>query len=145
MILLAGSKGPDQTARMRRLIWAFAVRIGPKTRFCMLINVYIWHTKFSTIYAKNGDTTLTVQKSTLYQSHQTYKLDRCLWLHCTHTWRFYRCAKLEINGPLKPVQRLIPQNITKTYLFKYTENFTTKKTESFQIKILIFFIFLLKT
>ena len=43
--------------------------------------------------------------------------------------------------------------ITKTRLFKYIENFTTKKTtkkqkkktESFQIKIMIFFIFLLKT
>ena len=34
--------------------------------------------------------------------------------------------------------------IMGTCLFKYTENFTTK-TESFQIKILIFFIFLLKT
>ena len=33
MILLADSEGPDQTARMRRLIWAFAVRICPKTRF----------------------------------------------------------------------------------------------------------------
>ena len=35
--------------------------------------------------------------------------------------------------------------ITKTHLFKYIENFTTKKNENFQIKILIFFIFLLKT
>ena len=35
--------------------------------------------------------------------------------------------------------------ITKTRLFKYIENFTIKKTESFQLKILIFFIFLLKT
>ena len=31
MILLADSEGPDQTARMRRLIWAFAVRICLKT------------------------------------------------------------------------------------------------------------------
>ena len=30
MILLADSEGPDQSARMRRLIWAFAVRIYPK-------------------------------------------------------------------------------------------------------------------
>ena len=35
--------------------------------------------------------------------------------------------------------------ITKTRLFKYTENFTTKKKENFQKKILIFLIFLLKT
>ena len=35
-------------------------------------------------------------------------------------------------------------NITKTNLFKYTENFTTKKNENFQIKNLIFFLFLLK-
>ena len=32
-ILLAGSGGPDQTVRMHRLIWAFAVRLCPKTRF----------------------------------------------------------------------------------------------------------------
>ena len=35
MILLADSESPDQTARMRRLIWTFAVRICPKTRFGM--------------------------------------------------------------------------------------------------------------
>ena len=35
MILLADSEGPDQTARMRRLIWAFAVCICPKTGFHM--------------------------------------------------------------------------------------------------------------
>ena len=33
MILLADSEGPDQTARMRSLIWAFAVRISPMTSF----------------------------------------------------------------------------------------------------------------
>ena len=33
MIQLANSAGPDQTAQMRRLIWASAVRICPKTRF----------------------------------------------------------------------------------------------------------------
>ena len=37
------------------------------------------------------------------------------------------------------------RTITKTRLFKYIENFTTQKTESFPIKILVFFIFLLKT
>ena len=36
MVLLADSEGPDQTARMRSLIWAFAVRISPKTRFRMV-------------------------------------------------------------------------------------------------------------
>ena len=36
------------------------------------------------------------------------------------------------------------QYITKTCLFKYTENCTTNH-KNFQIKILIFFIFLLKT
>ena len=33
--IFAGSEGPNQTARMRRLIWAFAFRICPKTRFRM--------------------------------------------------------------------------------------------------------------
>ena len=41
MILLAGSEGPDQTARMRSLIWALAVRIYPKTRFRMASPFYI--------------------------------------------------------------------------------------------------------
>ena len=35
MILLADSGGPDQTARMRRLIWAFAIRLCPKACFRM--------------------------------------------------------------------------------------------------------------
>ena len=35
MTPLARSEGPDQIVRMRRLIWAFAVRIFPKTRFRM--------------------------------------------------------------------------------------------------------------
>ena len=46
-------------------------------------------------------------------------------------------------------KRFVPGNITlditKTRLFKYTENFTTKKWQFFRQKILIFFIFLLKT
>ena len=33
--LFLDSKGPDQTARMRRLLWTFAVRICPKTYFRM--------------------------------------------------------------------------------------------------------------
>ena len=36
VILFADSEGPDQTAHTHRLIWAFAVHIGPKIRFCMV-------------------------------------------------------------------------------------------------------------
>ena len=36
-------------------------------------------------------------------------------------------------------------SITKTHLFKYMEKFHLEKTEIFQIKTPIFFIFLLKT
>ena len=36
MILLADSEDPDQTARMRRLIWVFALRICLKTGFRMV-------------------------------------------------------------------------------------------------------------
>ena len=35
MILFADGEGPDQTARMRRLMWASAVRICRIKRFCM--------------------------------------------------------------------------------------------------------------
>ena len=32
MVMLADSEGPDQTARMRRLIWAVAVHICPRSK-----------------------------------------------------------------------------------------------------------------
>ena len=35
MILLADNEGPDQTARMRSLIWAFAVRTCPEGTFLL--------------------------------------------------------------------------------------------------------------
>ena len=41
MIRLAVSEGSDQTARMRRLIWAFAVRICPKISFHKARPIYI--------------------------------------------------------------------------------------------------------
>ena len=40
MILLPDSEGADQTAQMRRLIWAFAGRICPKTRYRMARPIY---------------------------------------------------------------------------------------------------------
>ena len=49
MILLADSEGPDQTARMRRLIWAFAVRICSKTHFRMA-----WTTQYRTQLKKRA-------------------------------------------------------------------------------------------
>ena len=41
--------------------------------------------------------------------------------------------------------KMAVHNHYETRLFKYIENITTKKIENFQIKILIFFICLLKT
>ena len=41
--LLVDIKGPDQTAWMHRLIWAFAVRICPKTHFCMALPISTMH------------------------------------------------------------------------------------------------------
>ena len=41
MVLLADSEGPDQIAWMRRLIWAFAIRICSKTRFRMVRPIFI--------------------------------------------------------------------------------------------------------
>ena len=42
MILFAESECPDQTVRMRRLIWAFAVRICPNTCFPMARPMYMY-------------------------------------------------------------------------------------------------------
>ena len=54
MILLANSEGSDQTARMRRLILAFAVRICPQKHFAwsgtyILFNKYTLITKLGRI------------------------------------------------------------------------------------------------
>ena len=38
------------------------------------------------------------------------------------------------------LEQRMPKSITKTHLFKYIENFTTKKRENFQIKTDIFHI-----
>ena len=43
MILLADSERPDQTARMHRLIWAFAVRRCLKTHFPMAWSLSYLH------------------------------------------------------------------------------------------------------
>ena len=40
IILLADIEGPDKTAPMRTLIWAFAVTICPKARFCTARSIY---------------------------------------------------------------------------------------------------------
>ena len=53
MILFADSEGPNQTARMRRLIWAFAVCICHKTRFRME-RPYIYLT-LNTPWANSAD------------------------------------------------------------------------------------------
>ena len=49
MIPFEDSKCPDQTVWMRRLIWAFAARICPKTRFRIARPVYRLFTYFTTI------------------------------------------------------------------------------------------------
>ena len=52
MILLADNEGPDQTARMRRLIWAFVVGICPKTRFshgAAIIHIQFYQVYFTTL------------------------------------------------------------------------------------------------
>ena len=40
MILLADSEGPDETARMRSLIWTFAGRVYQKTHFGMTRHIH---------------------------------------------------------------------------------------------------------
>ena len=39
--MVADSEGPDQTARMRSLIWAFAVRMCPKALFYMAWPIWL--------------------------------------------------------------------------------------------------------
>ena len=69
------------------------------------------------------------------------KVDSLAARRASHLKTFYPGYLL----PMALVIRYRDPGITKTRLFKYIDNFTTKKPESFQIKILIFSIFLLKT
>ena len=56
------------------------------------------------------------------------------------------CFQVEASSPLKSQSETsIPNIITIARLFKYIENFTTKKGKFSDKKYLIFFIFLLKT
>ena len=53
---------------------------------------------------------------------------------------------VRLNTPLPLfVRSWSIRHVTKTFLFKYTENFTTRKWKFSDKKILIFFIFLLNT
>ena len=65
-----------------------------------------------------------------------------VWLNAKRLWRFEFFVSRYVMHIIVPVD--VSRDITKTRLFKYIENFTTKKDENFQIKNLIFFIFLLK-
>ena len=66
----------------------------------------------------------------------------------TRTFWYVRPTKTQISLCIREIwsEYSCPreETITKTRLFKYIENFTTQKNENFQIKILIFFMFLLK-
>ena len=53
MMLAAGSEGPDQTARMRGLIWAFAVRAWSEGFFFFslgVVHIMIWNDAFPIPY-----------------------------------------------------------------------------------------------
>ena len=51
MILLADSVGPDQTARMRSLIWAFAVCNCLNTPSCKAESIFrVYYTQFSMFF-----------------------------------------------------------------------------------------------
>ena len=72
-----------------------------------------------------------------------------IWIYTVCKDRVYLgSAGQGLNHGIAPEQRSIQINvfliITKTCLFKYTENFTTKKWKFSDKKILIFFTFLLK-
>ena len=73
-----------------------------------------------------------------------------LWSHCWVKWSWLHCFLLfcfVLVGVLCTVcHGLFALPITKTRLFKYTENFTTKQKWKFsEKKNLIVFMFLLKT
>ena len=70
----------------------------------------------------------------------------CAFLDVRLCSRFFAPDALQIDvNSCVTAKKVAGSSIMKTRLFKYIENFITKKTESFQIKILNFFIFLLKT
>ena len=67
VILLAKSEGPDQTARMRRLVWAFAVRICLKTCFRMSRPILYLRTMYDVVL----NTSLFQGLSSNFPSYQT--------------------------------------------------------------------------
>ena len=92
---------------------------------------------------------------TLIQSLVTIVLIFNLKVLFAYTYQILRSpfrTGIQSLGPLNiniPVLLSAPRterlHYTKTRLFKYIENFTTKKLKMFRLKTLILFIFLLKT
>ena len=130
MSLLADSKGPDQTARMRRLIWAFAVRICPKKRFRIawpyVLTVHGIKTAFNHARVFPKDLFPFIYSCFVVSSSSSVYSQ----LFC--------CGSFQILRQLVyfPLRKHAYSNILKISL---------PKTENFQIKTLIFFTFLLKT
>ena len=60
MILLADNEGPDQTAQMRRLIWAFAVRIFPRQVFAWREPYYQNNSRWKTDLQKTDVSLISV-------------------------------------------------------------------------------------
>ena len=101
-------------------------------------------------WIKKGDVTI-------WQGCLPWRCIHCLWIiYClchgpivitkslTTIRRLFQCRNDTHKVPLvwptaKHEHKALPVSITKTCLFKYTENFTTKKDENLQIKIYDYF------
>ena len=110
MILLADSLGPDQTARMPRLVWAFTVPICTKTGFHIVLLIY-WSALqiYAPSHNKTYKKTCTTSKDSDQPVHPssmarvlihpwtvegTFDQQIDLWCRCTGWSVFAGCTRL---------------------------------------------------
>ena len=65
LLVWANSGGSGETARMRRLAWTFAARIGDKNQIRLTRPIYL-HTFFTLVSSKTWETTTPVTTSVIY-------------------------------------------------------------------------------
>ena len=149
MILLADSEGPDQTARMRSPIWAFAVRICPNTYFrnprpkwsghsvfvymIEAISLYWNPYVFISNWSQRQPLLLCFIHSTGNDVTKIYRKDQFLRLHTIHMYSFpltlSMMGKNYIRRHFKTFEYFFPEKVA-------LRNFMQKETIFMKCQIL---------
>ena len=101
MLVWASSEGSGETARMRRLAWTFAARIGdknqirlawPKSKICMYLNCLVRSYTTSLSFPLTSGSFRSHAKSVFFSGIISVNLEFVMQGNC-YTWGFLTCCK----------------------------------------------------